>query len=40
MKQIDIKDDPNLVVLRSLAEALGDLCDSLVFVGGSISARK
>ncbi len=27
-------DDPNLVILELATQALGDLCDSLVFVGG------
>jgi hypothetical protein len=27
-------DDPNLTVLMPIARALGDLCESLVFVGG------
>lgn len=27
-------DDPNLIILLPIAHALGDLCDSLVFVGG------
>lgn len=28
------RDDPNLPILMLIAKALGDLCDSLVFVGG------
>jgi len=27
-------DDPNLLILVPIAQALGDLCESLVFVGG------
>jgi hypothetical protein len=27
-------DDPNLLILMPIAQALGDLCESLVFVGG------
>lgn len=27
-------DDPNLIILMPIARALGDLCESLVFVGG------
>jgi len=27
-------DDPNLAILVAVAQALGDLCESLVFVGG------
>ena len=30
----DFRDDPNLAILVPVAQALGDLCDSLVFVGG------
>jgi hypothetical protein len=29
------RDDPNLPYLQSIATALGDLCERLVFVGGS-----
>jgi predicted nucleotidyltransferase len=29
-----LNDDPNIQILTLIAEALGDLCDSLVFVGG------
>ncbi|MHB9086480.1 MAG: hypothetical protein ACYC2V_08570, partial [Thiobacillus sp.] len=28
------RDDPNLPILMLIAKSLGDLCDSLVFVGG------
>ncbi len=34
MKQVGIRDDPNLGILIPVAIALGELCDSLVFVGG------
>lgn len=31
------RDDPNLPALRTIASALGGLCDKLVFVGGAIA---
>ncbi|MBI3900110.1 MAG: hypothetical protein HY308_17720 [Gammaproteobacteria bacterium] len=34
MKEVGSKDDPNLGILVLVADALGDLRDSLVFVGG------
>ena len=34
MSRYDVMDDPNLPLLMAMTEALGDLCDSLVFVGG------
>ncbi len=34
MKQVGLSDDPNLVILLPVVNALGELCDSLVFVGG------
>ncbi|MBS76175.1 hypothetical protein [Variovorax sp.] len=30
-------DDPNLPQLRQIAEALGDLCEQVVFVGGAVA---
>jgi hypothetical protein len=30
-------DDPNLPHLRRIAEALGDLCEQVVFVGGAVA---
>ncbi len=30
-------DDPNLPYLRSIAGALGDLCEHVVFVGGAVA---
>ena len=29
------RNDPNLAQLRAIAEALGDLCEQVVFVGGA-----
>lgn len=29
--------DPNLPYLRQIAEALGDLCEQVVFVGGAVA---
>lgn len=37
MKQVGIRDDPNLGILVPVVIALGELCDSLVFVGGCAS---
>jgi predicted nucleotidyltransferase len=34
VKQVGLSDDPNLGILIPVVLALGDLCDSLVFVGG------
>ena len=34
MMENGIMDDPNLAILVTIAQALGDLCKSLVFVGG------
>lgn len=34
MKEVGFKDDPNLAILIPVAKALGNLCDTLVFVGG------
>lgn len=34
MKEAGIKDDPNLAILIPIVDALEELCDSLVFVGG------
>lgn len=34
MKEVGFRDDPNLAILIPIVEALGELCDSLVFVGG------
>lgn len=34
MKQVGLSDDPNLGILIPVVNALGELCDSLVFVGG------
>ncbi len=34
MKKGGVMDDPNLAILVPVAEALGDLCESVVFVGG------
>lgn len=31
------RDDPNLPYLRLVAEALGDLCEQVVFVGGAVA---
>lgn len=33
MREVGLKDDPNLGMLTLVANALGDLRDSLVFVG-------
>lgn len=32
-----VMDDPNLIILLPIVQALGDLCDSLVFVGGCVT---
>lgn len=34
MRESGLMDDPNLAILVPIAQALGDLCESLVFVGG------
>jgi len=34
VKQVGLSDDPNLGILIPVVNALGELCDSLVFVGG------
>lgn len=34
MKQVGIRDDPNLGILVPVVITLGELCDSPVFVGG------
>ena len=34
MSESGFVDDPNLLILVPIAQALGDLCESLVFVGG------
>jgi len=34
VKEGGIANDPNLDILVPIAQALGDLCQSLVFVGG------
>jgi predicted nucleotidyltransferase len=34
VSQYDVTDDPNLPILMGMTESLGDLCESLVFVGG------
>ncbi len=34
MKSVGVEGDPNLEILTTVVDALGDLCDSLVFVGG------
>ena len=34
MSERGFMDDPNLAILVPVARALGDLCESLVFVGG------
>ena len=34
MSESGFMDDPNLAILVPIAQALGDLCESLVFVGG------
>jgi len=34
VSESEIMDDPNLAILVPVAKALGDLCESLVFVGG------
>lgn len=34
MRERGLMDDPNLAILVPIAQALGDLCESLVFVGG------
>lgn len=34
MKEVGLKDDPNLSILKPIVDALGELCESLVVVGG------
>ena len=34
MRKAGVTDDPNLLILMPIVHALGDLCESLVFVGG------
>ena len=34
MKQVGLLDDPNLDILYPIINALGELCESLVFIGG------
>jgi hypothetical protein len=34
VRKVGIKDDPNLAILIPVVIELGELCDSLVFVGG------
>lgn len=37
MNEVGIREDPNLGILVLVADALGDLRDSLVFVGGCVT---
>jgi len=37
MTEVGFRDDPNLGILRLVADVLGDLRDSLDFVGGCVT---